>query len=308
MTLKILRQQIAAQLRKNRSGALDFFGLEEVVPDVSAANIFKRVPSGEFASAVETHDPARGIENGNERSDGIENCGDHVAFLLQSSLGVLQIGDVEGNAVDEPGRSVGVAHHTGIAVEPDHAAVPCNHAVGGAKRLAREKHTGRFNAPALLVVGMNSVIPADRIFEPLFARVAERCFDLRADVCLADATIEIRHEDDGWNLLQKRSITALRDSTGAHLQLVGYDRLPLHRSMKQIHWPAQAEVLRPLRHPEDRECCRIQPRAAEGGLPIQFAQAMPSIAPVAVAYESLTFDVSPICRGQLAGDASSELY
>ena len=68
---------------------------------------------------------------------------------------------------------------------------------------------GRFNAPALLVFGMDAVVPADRIFEPLFAGVAQCRFDLRADVCLADAAIEISHEDDGRNLLQQRAILGL---------------------------------------------------------------------------------------------------
>ena len=56
---------------------------------------------------------------------------------------------------------------------------------------------------------MNVLIPADRIFEPLLAGVPKRGLDLRADVGLADAAIEIGHEDDGRNLLQQRAILGL---------------------------------------------------------------------------------------------------
>ena len=74
VALKILWQQVGAQLRKNGSGALDLFRLQEEVPDVSAADFVKRIPGGEFAGAVESHDAAFRIENGYQRADGIENC------------------------------------------------------------------------------------------------------------------------------------------------------------------------------------------------------------------------------------------
>src|ERR1700757_3177403 len=155
-----------------------------------SADVFERIPSGDFAGAVESYDAAHGIENGNECTDGIENRRDHVAFLLQVPLGVFQIGDVESYAVDEPRRSIGVAHHACVAVEPDDSAVTGHDAVGGAEWLAGEEHAGRFNAPAMLVVRMDASIPTDGIFEPVFARIAECSLDFRTDVGLTDAAIE----------------------------------------------------------------------------------------------------------------------
>ena len=175
-----------------------------------ALDFVERIPRREFAGAIESHDASLWVQNGHKRPDSIENCRDHIAFLLEGTLGVLQIRDVKGYAVYEPGRAIDVAHHAGIAVEPDNSAVTRHDAVGRAKRLAREKHAGSFNAPALFVVRMNAVVPANRIFEPLFARVAKRRFDLRTDVCLTDTAIEVSHEDDRRNLLEERAILRLQ--------------------------------------------------------------------------------------------------
>ena len=85
MALKILGQQVSAQLRKDGTGTIDFFWQEEKVPDALAADLFERIAGGEFASAVEADDAPFGIENSDERADGIENRGDDIAFLLQSA-------------------------------------------------------------------------------------------------------------------------------------------------------------------------------------------------------------------------------
>ena len=56
---------------------------------------------------------------------------------------------------------------------------------------------------------MDALIPADRIFEPLLLREAQRGFDLRADVGFADAFVQIRHEHDGGNLLDERAVAGI---------------------------------------------------------------------------------------------------
>ena len=73
---------------------------------------------------------------------------------------------------------------------------------------------GGFHAPALLVVGMDVLVPAHRIFQPLFPREAQRRFDLRADVRLADTAVEIGHEDDGGNLLEQRAVFGFKVRRG----------------------------------------------------------------------------------------------
>ena len=66
-----------------------------------------------------------------------------------------------------------------------------------------------FEAPALLVVGMNVFIPADRVFKPLLAGVSQRGFDFGADVCLTDSAVDVGHENDGGNLFKEGTIFGL---------------------------------------------------------------------------------------------------
>src|SRR6185503_20469571 len=54
------------------------------------------------------------------------------------------------------------------------------------------------------------LIPANRIFEPLFLGKTKRCFDLRADIRFADSAIEVDHEDYGRYLLEQRSVLRFR--------------------------------------------------------------------------------------------------
>ena len=180
--------------------------------------------------------------------------------------------------MDEPGRSIRMAHHAGVAVEPDRRAVARNDAVRRAQRLAGEEHACCFNAPALLVVGMDAVVPADGIFKPLFARVAERGLNFRAHVGLADAAIEIGHENDRRNLLEQRAILGLeiRSVGFCSRELFGVPgRCSIRRS--QTRRPTRAEALRLRRDPASLGRSPIRPRAAEGGLPIRFARAVPSL-------------------------------
>src|ERR1700722_12984605 len=111
--------------------------------------------------------------------------------------------------MDKPRLTIRMPHHLGIAVEPDGPAIPCDHTIGGAQRLAGEKHLGGFQTPAPLILRMDVLIPANRIFQPFFARITERCLDLGAYIGLTDAAIEISHEHDRWNLLEQRAILRL---------------------------------------------------------------------------------------------------
>ena len=95
-------------------------------------------------------------------------------------------------------------------MKPDDPAIACHHAIRRTQRVAGKKHLGRFGAPALLVVGMDMAVPADRIFQPLFLGETQRGFNLRADVGLADAAIEIRHEDYRRDLLDQGAISGFK--------------------------------------------------------------------------------------------------
>ena len=81
-----------------------------------------------------------------------------------------------------------------------------DHAIHRAQRFAREQQPGRLARPARLVLGMDLLIPADRIFEPFRLREAERRLDVRTDVGLAGALVEKGHEHDRRQLLDQRLV------------------------------------------------------------------------------------------------------
>src|ERR1700691_6021959 len=112
--------------------------------------------------------------------------------------------------MNTPRVTVFPAHHSGVAMEPDHAAITRNHAIGGSQRLAGEEHLGSFQAPALLVIGVNVLIPANWIFQPFFSRISEGGFNLRAHIGLADTPVELSHEDSRRYLLQQSTVFGLR--------------------------------------------------------------------------------------------------
>ena len=67
-----------------------------------------------------------------------------------------------------------------------------------------------FQAPALFVIGVNVLIPANWIFQPFFSRISEGGFNLRAHISLADTPVEISHEDNRRYLLQQSTVFGLR--------------------------------------------------------------------------------------------------
>ena len=89
-------------------------------------------------------------------------------------------------------------------------AVAGEHAVGGPERLAGQEHLRRLDAPAELILGMDVVVPADRILQPFGLGEAHDLLDARAHVGLADAAIEIGHEDDGRHLLHQGPVLGLQ--------------------------------------------------------------------------------------------------
>src|SRR5579859_7721398 len=95
-------------------------------------------------------------------------------------------------------------------MKPEHAAISRQDTIGRTQRLSSKKHLGRFDAPAFLVVSVNLVVPANRIFQPLFLRETESGLDLGADVSLADTAIEICHENNSGDLLYQRAVSGFK--------------------------------------------------------------------------------------------------
>jgi hypothetical protein len=67
--------------------------------------------------------------------------------------------------------------------------------------------SGGFHAPALFVIGMNLLIPADGIFQPFLLRKAQRRFNLGAHIRFAYALVQVSHEDHSGYLLDDGAIT-----------------------------------------------------------------------------------------------------
>src|ERR1700733_3201590 len=215
--LVVLREKIGTQHLEIGAEAIYFFRKEKEVPDAFALNLLHGISRGQFTSRVEAQDTSFVVEDDDQCPDRVQYGGDEVTFFLEFLFDAFEIGDVEGDTVNTPGASVLQAHHAGVAMEPDDAAIARNYAICGAQGLAGEEHLGRFEAPTLLVIGMNALIPADWILQPFFSGISERCFNLRAHIGLADTPVEIGHEDNRGYLLQQSAVFRLRVG-GSHLR------------------------------------------------------------------------------------------
>ena len=54
---------------------------------------------------------------------------------------------------------------------------------------------------------MDLLIPTDGIFQPFVARESQCHFNVRADIRLTDALIEVGDEDNGGKLLDQRAVS-----------------------------------------------------------------------------------------------------
>src|ERR1700722_19081639 len=109
--------------------------------------------------------------------------------------------------MNEPGTPVIVQHDLGFTLEPYHVTVAGNYSIAGADGLAGEKYLGSLHAPALFIVRMDLLVPADRVFQPFITRESQRHFNVRTDVGWADALIEVGDENNRRELLNQRAIT-----------------------------------------------------------------------------------------------------
>jgi len=209
-TLIFLRTMAFARLLERRLELLHLFGSEKQLPEYFPFHLGQRIPGHLFASPIEAEDPPFRVQHHYQGRHRVENSRHHIALLLPCFFGALEICDIESHPVNEPGLAVLLADHLGFTAKPDDTAITRNHAVRGTQGLAAKEHRRRFRAPAVLVVRMDVPVPANRILQPFFLGKTERRLDLRTDISLADATIEIGHKHDGRNLLHERAVPGLQ--------------------------------------------------------------------------------------------------
>ena len=115
-----------------------------------------------------------------------------VVGLAEVLLGLLPRRDVEGDPLEVEGLALLVAHHLGLAVDPDDAAVAGQEAVLGAEMPARGAGLRELGVPSDAVVRVELPIPQDRVLQPFLLGEAQQRLDLRADVELVVPALERR--------------------------------------------------------------------------------------------------------------------
>ena len=172
-----------------------------------------------------------------------------VVGLAEGLLGLLPPGDVEGDPLEVEGVALLVAHHLGLAMDPDHAAVAGQEPVLGAEMPPRGAGPRELGVPADAIVRVELPVPEDRVLRPFLLREAQQRLDLRADVQLVVLLLERRHEGDGRQLLDEGAIAGLGPAElllAADRLLVGAERRdgrrrgPDHRPSAQGPRPAIA--------------------------------------------------------------------
>ena len=95
-------------------------------------------------------------------------------------------------------------------MKPYDLAITRNYPICRAQRLPRKEHLCGFQTPALLVLGVDVLVPENWIFQPLLSRISKCSFDLRAHIRFADTSVEISHKYDRRYLLQKSTVFSLK--------------------------------------------------------------------------------------------------
>ena len=109
--------------------------------------------------------------------------------------------------MDKPRAAIVVQHHLRFALKPDYVPIARQHAIAGPNGFAGEEHLGCLHGPAVLVIRMDLLIPTNGILQPFVAGESQRDFNVRTDVGLPYALIQVGSEDHGRNLLHQRSVS-----------------------------------------------------------------------------------------------------
>ncbi len=119
----------------------------------------------------------------------------HLGFQVdlgpfQHLHGPLAIGDVERDPLQERGVTLLVPHDLALPMHPDHPAIAGEHAVFRAELHPRRAGAGKLRSPSLAVIGVDAVVPQERVVEPLLLGKPKQRFDLRADVELVMVAVQ----------------------------------------------------------------------------------------------------------------------
>ena len=218
---------------------------------------FDRIARHLLAGPIEAHDPSFPVQHDDQRAHGIENRRHDIALLLQRLLRLLEFRDVEPHPVNEPGLAVVAPDQPGFTMKPDHPSIPRHDAIRRSQRLPGEKHFRGFIAPAALVVGMDLLIPANRIFQPFLLRKAERGFDLRTHIGFADTLIQIRHEHDRGNLIEQDPVSGFEVRSWILATARSQRRHP--EKPERTHWQDSARIALSVCRCRPGPCSSIDP-------------------------------------------------
>ena len=81
--LIVLRKKIRTQHFKQGPEAICLLRKEKQVPNAFALNLLHRISRGKFTSRVEAQDTSFAVEDDDQCSYGVQDCGDEVTFFLE---------------------------------------------------------------------------------------------------------------------------------------------------------------------------------------------------------------------------------
>ena len=199
-------RRVVTNLLEQQLELPDLFGNQEQIPQGPALDLVEGVARQLLAGPIKADDSAFLIQHHDQRARRIQNGGEKVALLLQGPFRLLELGDIDSDAVNKPRPAILMPDHFGFALKPKHPAVTRHDPVRGSQGFAREEHLRRFHAPSRFVIGVDLLIPAHRVFQPFTLGKTQRCFNLRAYVSFADSLVQVGHEHHSGNLLQQSAV------------------------------------------------------------------------------------------------------
>src|SRR3989454_1255165 len=130
---------------------------------------------------------------------------------LDDLLGALALGDVEGDTLEQEGPAGFVRDQPRLAVHPDDLAGPGEETAYRPERTSSRAAARELAIPQLAIVGVELPEPEHWIAHPFLLREPEQRLDLRADVDVAETSLERSHERDRRDLFHQRAIAGLGD-------------------------------------------------------------------------------------------------
>src|SRR5207253_4009900 len=130
---------------------------------------------------------------------------------LDDLLGALALGDVECDSLEQEEPTGFVGDEARLAVQPDDPASLGEKTAYSPERASSRAAARELAIPQLAIVGVELSEPEHRIAHPFLLREPEQRLDLRADVDVAETSLERSHERDRRDLFHQRAIAGLDD-------------------------------------------------------------------------------------------------